>query len=104
MALSRRSFLGTLGAGAAVAAVAPAFERFAAGEPPRVATPGGPILLNSNENAYGLFPSAEKAAVEGLRVANRYPFRIYDEMHERVAAYNRVSSRQVLLGNGSTEV
>ena len=105
MSFSRRSFLGTLGLGATAAAVGfSGLEPIAFGEPPRASTPGGPILLNANENAYGMFPSVEKAAVEGLRVANRYPFRIYNDVIERIAAYNKVSSKQVLLGNGSTEV
>jgi histidinol-phosphate aminotransferase len=105
MSLSRRSFLGTLGLGASAAAVGfTGLESIAFGEPPRASTPGGPILLNANENAYGMFPSVEKAAVEGLRVANRYPFKIYNDVLERVAACNKVSSKQVLLGNGSTEV
>ncbi|HEX9119391.1 MAG TPA: aminotransferase class I/II-fold pyridoxal phosphate-dependent enzyme [Terriglobales bacterium] len=105
MSFSRRSFLGTLGLGATAAAAGfSGLEPIAFGEPPRASTPGGPILLNSNENAYGMFPSVEKAAVEGLRLANRYPFKIYNDVVERLAAYNKVSSRQVLLGNGSTEV
>ena len=105
MSFSRRSFLGTLGLGATAAAVGfSGLESIAFGEPPRAAAPNGPILLNSNENAYGMFPSVEKAAVEGLRVANRYPFKIYNDVVERVAAYNKVSPKQVLLGDGSSEV
>jgi histidinol-phosphate aminotransferase len=102
---SRRNFLGKLGLGATAAAAGfSALEPIAIGEPPRASVPGGPILLNANENAYGMFPSVEKAAVEGLRLANRYPFKIYNDVVERVAAYHKVSSKQVLLGNGSTEV
>ena len=105
MPFSRRSFLGTLGLGATAAAVGfRGLERVAFAEPPRTPSPGGPILLNSNENAYGIFPSVEKAALEGLRVAHRYPFRIYHDVVERIAAGNKVSPKQVLLGNGSTEV
>src|ERR1700687_1092684 len=105
MSFSRRSFLGTLGLGATAAAAGfSGLEGLVFGEPPRASTPGGPILLNSNENAYGMFPSVEKAAIEGLRLANRYPFKIYNDVVERVAAYHKVSTKQVLLGNGSTEV
>lgn len=105
MPLSRRNFLGKLGLGATAAAAGfSAFEPIAFGEPPRAPVPGGPILLNANENAYGMFPSVAKAAVEGLRLANRYPFKIYNDVVERVAAYHKISSKQVLLGNGSTEV
>jgi histidinol-phosphate aminotransferase len=105
MSLSRRNFLGTLGLGAAATAVAfSSLERIAYAEPLRAATAGGPILLNANENAYGMFSSVEKAALEGLRAANRYPFKIYDDAVECVASYNKVTPKQVLLGNGSTEV
>jgi len=54
--LSRRSFFKTAGLGAAVAATASfPTELLSWAEPQRTATPGGPILLNSNENAYGPF-------------------------------------------------
>jgi histidinol-phosphate aminotransferase len=105
MSFSRRSFLGTLGLGATAAAAGfSGLEPIAFGEPPRASTPGGPILLNANENAYGMFPSVEQAAIEGLRLANRYPFKVYNDVVERIAAYHKVSSKQLLLGNGSTEV
>ncbi|MBZ5567305.1 MAG: aminotransferase class I/II-fold pyridoxal phosphate-dependent enzyme [Acidobacteriia bacterium] len=104
MSFSRRSFLGSLGLGATAAVGFGGLERIAFAEPPRTSSPGAPILLNSNENAYGVFPSVEKAALEGLRVAHRYPFKIYRDVVERIAACNKVSPKQVLLGNGSTEV
>jgi histidinol-phosphate aminotransferase len=62
------------------------------------------ILLNSNENAYGQFPSVQAAMKEAPRYANRYPFVANDAFLERVAAYHRVRAEQVLLGNGSTEI
>ncbi len=102
MPLSRRSFLGSLGAGAAIAAV-PAWPRTVFAEP-RGPQPGGPILLNSNENAYGMFSGAAGAASEALSVANRYPFAAAAALLERIAAYNKVSPKQVLLANGSSEV
>ncbi len=104
MPLSRRNFLGTLGLGATAAIALNGLERVALAEPPRAAVSGGLILLNSNENAYGLFPGVEKACLEGLRVANRYPWKIYDDVIARIASYNKVTPKQVLLGNGSTEV
>ncbi len=101
MPLSRRSFLGTIGAGAAAAAVAPAWPHFAFGEPPRAPRPGGLVILDSNENAYGMFASAQKAAADAISKANRYP----EEMAlvERIAAYVKVPLARVLTGYGSSE-
>ncbi len=105
METSRRKFLGTLGLGAAAAVAAPAvLERLASGEPSRAAVAGGPILLDSNENAYGPFPSVASAARDALHVGNRYPFREQHQLQEAVAAYHKISRNQVLLGNGSTEM
>jgi len=105
--LSRRSFFKTAGISAAVAASAsfPA-ELLAWAEPQRAsqpAGPGGPILLNSNENAYGPFPSV-LALKNPFLDANRYPDRSYDGLLERVASLHKVKADQVLIGAGSTEV
>jgi len=102
--LSRRSFFKTAGLGAAVAATASfPTELLTWAEPPRTVTPGGPILLNSNENAYGPFPSV-LALPNPFQDANRYPDRGYDKLIERLAAMHKVKSEQVLLGAGSTEI
>ena len=108
MTLSRRGFLGTLGAGAAAATVLSALpiESFAAATlDARQAGMDEPVvILSANENAYGMFPSAAAVAAEALRFANRYPFRAQDELQQKIAAYNKVSAKQVLIGNGSSEV
>lgn len=102
--LSRRSFFKTAGMGAAVAATAnfPA-ELLAWAEPQRAPRPGGPILLNSNENAYGPFPSV-LAMKNPFLDANRYPDHAADALKDRLAALHKVKSDQVLLGAGSTEI
>ncbi|MGH9492741.1 MAG: pyridoxal phosphate-dependent aminotransferase [Terriglobales bacterium] len=106
MSLSRRSFLRNVGVGAAAAGAVSALplseSLLFAAEPPRAPRPGGPILLNSNENAYGAFSSVHAAMQQGLSVCNRYP----DDDHfcERVAALHKVKPEQVLAGCGSTEV
>lgn len=107
MTLSRRSFLGAVGTAAAAATVLPfpLAERLAlAGEPPRARVAGGPILLNSNENAYGPSPKVMAEAQRALSLAMRYPDRQYEALRERIAALHRVKPEQVFLGNGSTEV
>jgi histidinol-phosphate aminotransferase len=102
--LSRRSFFKTAGLGAAVAATTsfPA-DLLTWAEPQRTPRPGGPILLNSNENAYGPFPSV-LAMKSPFLDANRYPDRGADGLTDRLAALHKVKSDQVLLGAGSTEI
>ena len=108
MAFTRRGFLGTLGAGAAGAAVLSALpiESFAAATmDARLAGMDEPVvILSANENAYGMLPSAMAVATEALRYGNRYPFRAADELQQKIASYNNVSPKQVLIGNGSSEV
>ncbi|HET9836874.1 MAG TPA: aminotransferase class I/II-fold pyridoxal phosphate-dependent enzyme [Candidatus Angelobacter sp.] len=102
--LSRRSFFKTAGMGAAAAATASfPTELLAWAEPQRAPQPGGPILLNSNENAYGPFPSV-LAMKNPFQEANRYPDRSYDGLLERLATLHKVKPDQVLVGAGSTEV
>jgi histidinol-phosphate aminotransferase len=105
MPLSRRSFLqrATAGAGAAALLQVPFAEKlFASPEPHRQARASNEILLNANENAYGPLPSAMKAMQEALVRANRYPDP--DGLAARIAAYNHVDPKQIMLGTGSTEV
>jgi histidinol-phosphate aminotransferase len=102
MSLSRRSFLGTLGAGAAAAAVAPSIPYLAFGEPPRRPRPDSLIILDSNENAYGMFPSAERAANEAVHGGNRYPAEM--PLVEKLAAYHKVPVARVMTGYGSSEI
>ncbi len=102
--LSRRTFFKTAGLGAAVAASAsfPA-ELLTWAEPSRAAVPGGPILLNSNENAYGPFPSV-LAMSNPFQGVNRYPDHHSDMISERLAALHKVDLSRMLTGCGSTEI
>jgi histidinol-phosphate aminotransferase len=102
--LSRRSFFKTAGLGAAVAASASFHtELLSWAEPPRAPQPGGPILLNSNENAYGPFPSV-LAMANPFQGVNRYPDRHDDVLTERLAARHHVDTSRVLTGCGSGEI
>jgi len=107
MALSRRRFLGSLGAAAGTAAVVsvPLAERLlAVGEPRRLSALGGPIRLDANENAYG--PSAEVMAAmrEALGVANRYPDQQHEALLEYAAQYHKVAKDRLLAGCGSSDI
>jgi histidinol-phosphate aminotransferase len=102
--LTRRTFFKTASLGAAVAASAAIpGELLSWAEPSRAAEPGGPILLNSNENAYGPFPSvlAMSSPFQGV---NRYPDHHSDVITERLAGLHRVDLSRVLTGCGSTEI
>jgi histidinol-phosphate aminotransferase len=72
-------------------------------EPPRTQAPGGPVLLNSNENAYGPFPSV-LAMANPFQGVNRYPDHHSDVISERLAAHHKVDLNRVLTGCGSTEI
>lgn len=102
--LTRRNFFKAAGLGAAVAASASfPTELVSWAEPPRVPQTAGPILLNSNENAYGPFPSV-LAMSNPFQAVNRYPDHHSDLLTERLAALHKVGPEQVLTGCGSTEI
>jgi histidinol-phosphate aminotransferase len=66
----------------------------------------GYVKLTSNELSFGPLPEAEAAIAEALPRANRYPDRHASSLREAVAAANpgADSRRNVLVGNGSSEV
>lgn len=101
--LTRRNFFQTAGMGAAVAASTNLSELLSRAEPPRVPQPGGPVLLNSNENAYGPFPSV-LAMEHPFQGFNRYPDHHSDAISERLAERNKVVVDQVITGCGSTDI
>lgn len=102
--LTRRSFFKTAGLGAAVAASASfPTELLSWAEPPRVPQASGPILLNSNENAYGPFPSVLNMG-NPFQGVNRYPDHHSDLVTERLSALHKVPAEQIVTGCGSTEV
>lgn len=66
--------------------------------------PGGPLRLDSNENALGLAPAARRAVIDGMAEANRYPGARRTELIEALAAKHEVEPANIVLGAGSTEV
>jgi histidinol-phosphate aminotransferase len=105
MPLSRRHFLSRVPAGvAATAVLLPALSEAATSAAANTVAVSEPILLNSNENPYGPFPSVQAAMEAALRKANRYPDHQYRELVNRIASYNSVAADQVILGIGSTEI
>lgn len=102
--LTRRNFFKAAGLGAAVAATTSFPTKVLSWtEPSRTPQPGGPLLLNSNENAYGPFPSVLAMGNPFLDV-NRYPDHHSDLLSERLAAIYKVGVDQVITGCGSSEI
>lgn len=62
------------------------------------------IRLNNNESPYGISKSAEEAIAGAISESNRYPHRHYPELKELIAAREKVSPDNIILGAGSTEV
>lgn len=62
------------------------------------------INLNSNENPYGLSPSAKAVMLEHINNSNRYNWDITLELVEMLAKKNKVSNDNIILGAGSTEI
>jgi histidinol-phosphate aminotransferase len=110
MAISRRTLLGRLGAGAAALVAEPRLVADSIGSTFGGALAdtdrsGDPIRLNRNENAYG--PSATvMAAIRGAAsaAASRYPDVEADVLRRKIAGLHRVSPEQVVLGCGSGEI
>ncbi len=107
MSLSRRSFLGSLGAGTAAAALQIPFAEASIAVARTTSTSRSGktgARLDSNENAYGLSPRVRQAIQEAIGQAHRYPDSARREFLEMVAQKHRVSSEQLLLGCGSVEL
>lgn len=114
--LTRRSFLQSLGVGAAAgAALASSPFPLEAFEPSRHgqavdaktalgATRANAILLNSNENAYGPLPKTVAAMQQAIGWANRYPDFDYDALVWTISDLHKVKPQQVITGCGSTEI
>lgn len=102
--ISRRSLFKTAAFGAAAAATAsiPA-PLLSWGEPPRETRTGGPAMLNSNENAYGPFPSV-MAMPSPFKDVNRYPDSSVEMLVGQLARLHKVTPEHIVLGCGSTEI
>lgn len=93
-AVSRRHFARLISTAAAAAAL------------PRIsaAAPAKEVRLSANENPYGPSPGAVRALREGLPDVFMYPFEAEERLAEAIAHLHGVSTGEVILGNGSSEV
>ena len=94
-AISRRAFAQLVGS----AAVVSAFPVRVAAKRARTA-----VRLSANENPYGPSPAALQAMRDAFSVASRYPDDQVDMLVETIAKLHGVSERQVLIGDGSSEI
>ena len=113
MSLSRRSFVRTVGAGAAATWVASRGREGALFGVEPLSAQGlqpapGPvpsIILSSNENPLGTHKDVLAAVrAAAFPEASRYPFATADEVTELLARKNGVKKENVLLGSGSTQI
>ena len=111
MSLSRRSFVQTLGVGAAGAWIGSrgregslfGSDLHAQGIQP-VQGPAPSVILSSNENPLGCHKDVLAGVRGSFTEAGRYPFATADEVTELVARKHGVKKENVLLGSGSTQI
>jgi histidinol-phosphate aminotransferase len=103
--LSRRGFAKTLGTGAAYAALRPSIvlTRPLLRLVNDFSSAAG-VRLSSNENPYGPSPFALQAMTAAFSLAWRYPDEHEQALIGALAKANAVSTSQILLGNGSSEI
>ncbi len=103
---SRRQWLKTsalAAAGLAASANLRAFPREAA-SPALSPLEENVILLNSNENPYGISEKARSALVRAANESHRYPQGSYSRLKELISSQERISPEHIILGAGSTEI
>src|SRR4030095_13610693 len=67
-------------------------------------SPANPIWLNSNENAYGPSPLAQKAILNAYKNSNRYPDDYIPLLKKKIAEHWNVATENILLGAGSSDI
>ncbi|HKE56850.1 MAG TPA: aminotransferase class I/II-fold pyridoxal phosphate-dependent enzyme [Pyrinomonadaceae bacterium] len=103
--LSRRSFGKMMGVTAAYVALQPASSRFVSRAARTASMSDGAVVrLSANENPYGPSQKALKAMNDAFSLAWRYPDEHEDALIDTLRTLNKVSSDQILLGNGSGEI
>jgi histidinol-phosphate aminotransferase len=113
MTLTRRSFLGALGAGSAATVlpfitargmepVSAGYREFMSSRPNPLGLPE--IRLDSNENPYGPAPQALEAIQGMFSEACRYPDVSNERLISAIAHHLEVQDENILLGQGSSEI
>jgi histidinol-phosphate aminotransferase len=63
-----------------------------------------PIKLSSNENPYGPSALARVAIIENIHISNRYNWQLTAELIATIAKKDTVTTDNILMGAGSTEI
>ncbi len=106
METNRRKWLRQIGLGVAGIGLAN-FKTFAS--PSQVFTKNFansdlPIKLSSNENPYGPAPFARTAFADNINISNRYNWELTSELIVTLAKKNNITTDNILMGAGSTEI
>ncbi|MGY6551691.1 MAG: pyridoxal phosphate-dependent aminotransferase [Erythrobacter sp.] len=107
MPTSRRSFLARASLASGLGALPlPVMNAgaFAAAAEPDFGPRNGQALLSRNENPYGPAPSALRAISDTAKMGCYYTDRGAEKLAAMIAERHNVSPRQVVLGDGSTEI
>jgi histidinol-phosphate aminotransferase len=75
-----------------------------AAEEKKFFSPANPILLNSNENAYGPSSLAQKAILGAYKNSNRYPDDYIPLLKKKIADHWNVGAENILMGAGSSDI
>ncbi len=106
MQTNRRNWLKQIGLVSAGLSIAP-FKTFALPET-NLLTPAptgdSPIRLSANESPYGPSPLARVAMAESINNSNRYNWNTTGDLISALAEKNNVSTDNILIGAGSTEI
>jgi histidinol-phosphate aminotransferase len=104
MAISRRTLLQQLGAGALGAAAAPRIALADSGASGLTAAPNRSIRLHRNESPHGPSPKVLAAIRDAASQSARYPEAATASLQRTIANGHGVPLERVVLGCGSTEV
>lgn len=99
-AFTRRNFLNITAASAAVAS----FPNIGFASDIGPYSAAKPLLLNQNENAYGMSPLAADAARKSVSIGHRYADDFIAELEDKIAKLEGFSSKNVTMGAGSTGI
>ncbi|MFC1553730.1 pyridoxal phosphate-dependent aminotransferase [candidate division KSB1 bacterium] len=62
------------------------------------------ILLDQNENPYGISQKTQQAIIDAMKFANRYPESHQNELKELIVKRENVETENITIGAGATEI